>query len=73
MEVHHAVPEEVERMIGKKQWAQQLLKHQAPNLQMRAWQWVVPRGGSPLFTPNHPKARLLAAAGIGFPSPRLAL
>jgi hypothetical protein len=71
MEVHHVSPEEVELVIRKKNWAEELLRTECSTLLMRSWHWIIPPGGVVLLTRSHPNARILAAEGIAFPSESL--
>ncbi len=68
LDVHPAAATQVQSMVNKKNWADALLHRECENLRVKAWAWVVPNGDEPLFTPNHPQARVLAEAGISFPA-----
>jgi hypothetical protein len=67
IEVHHAASTEVEVMIAKKAWAQGLLSRECAKLAIRGWLWLAAPGGDVLFLRQHPLARRLSEAGIGFP------
>lgn len=68
IEVHHTDPNEVDVMIEKKQWAEDLLAKQCPDLDVEYWLWIASPPSSEIFLlPQHPYARRLADAGIQFP------
>jgi hypothetical protein len=68
IEVHHTDPNEVDVMIEKKRWAEQLLAKQCPQLEIKYWLWIAAPPASEIFLlPQHPYARRLADAGIQFP------
>ena len=73
MEVHHAIAEEVATMIKKKDWALALLRRQCPRLVIKSWNWIVPKGKTPFFTQDDPRAFALYHAGIEFPMPSLVI
>jgi hypothetical protein len=72
MEPHPAIPAEVDRMIGKKQWAEQITTSKCPKLNIRAWVWVA-SGEDVLISPNSPAARRLADVRIHGPFSKLRL
>jgi hypothetical protein len=68
IEVHHTDPNEVSRMIEKKQWAERLLAQQCPNVKVLHWVWLAaPPAGHVFILPQSPNARRLAEAKIHFP------
>ena len=68
IEVHHTDPNEVDRMIEKKQWAEKLLAEQCPNVKVLGWVWLASPPASRIFIlPQSPNARRLAEAKIRFP------
>jgi hypothetical protein len=71
MEVHHAAASEVQAMIKKKEWAAALLSKECQQLSVQSWNWIVPKGQQPFFTPNDPHAKTLFQAGIDFPKSAL--
>lgn len=72
MEDHHASPREVDTMIGKKQWAADVMATEAPAVVMQWWCWIS-ASDEILITPNTPAAHRLAAEGIVGPWTRLRL
>ena len=72
MEVHPAKASEVDAIVAKKLWAEQLLKD-CCWLTVNRWYWVRPPRSRLQFTPRSPGARRLAKHGIQFPTPRLDL
>lgn len=69
MEVHPAKASEVHALIRKKGWAIALLGQ--CGVPVARWHWVRPPGSPLQFLRNSRQARLLAKAGISFPSSRL--
>jgi hypothetical protein len=68
IEVHHTDVNEVDVMIGKKNWAAALLTAQCPDLKVVEWIWLAsPPDGHIFILPTSPKAKLLAEARIRFP------
>ena len=68
IEVHHTDPDEVDRMIEKKQWAEELLAEQCPDVKVLGWIWLAsPPAGRIFILPQSPNARRLAEARIRFP------
>jgi hypothetical protein len=67
VEVHHADANQVDVMIGKRDWAERLLGTECRDLSVVRWLWVASASGTILFTPQHYLARRLAEAGIEFP------
>jgi hypothetical protein len=70
MEVHPAKASEVDAVIAKKLWAEQLLRDYC-RLTVNRWCWVRPPRSRLQFTPLSPGARRLAKHGIHFPTARL--
>lgn len=73
MEVHPGLTSEVDEMIAKKTWADELLGRECPRLSVEMWFWVLPPGSPVSMTRTSPDARRLADAGIGFPAPHIDL
>jgi hypothetical protein len=74
IEVHHTDPNEVDVMIAKKVWAEELMAGQCPDIAVVAWLWIAsPPAGEIFLLPQHPYARRLADAGIAFPRTRCTL
>jgi hypothetical protein len=68
IEVHHTDPNEVDVMIAKKKWAEDLLAEHCPAITVERWFWIASPPASEIFLlPQHPYARRLADAGIEFP------
>jgi len=67
VEVHHAAATEIDSMISKKEWAEDLLAEHCPDLDVGAWCWLIPPGGHALFLRGSSHARRLATNGIAFP------
>lgn len=74
VEVHHASPLEVDKMIAKKAWAQTTVSGACPDLQVRRWIWVAsPPEGEIFLLRHNPNAKRLSDAGIEFPVVRTTL
>ncbi len=74
IEVHHAVAEDVPKMIAKKAWAEALLSREYPRVNVRRWVWIAsPPRGEIFFLPQSPAARMLVEADISFPIASLAV
>ncbi len=73
VEVHPALATEIEKMIGKKDWAARLLATECPDLAVARWFWVIPPDKVALIRPGSPAALRLAEAGIEFPRKTLTL
>jgi hypothetical protein len=68
IEVHHTDPNEVDVMIAKKKWAEELLAGQCPDITVEHWLWIAaPRASEIFLLPQHPYARRLADERIAFP------
>jgi hypothetical protein len=66
MEVHPAKASEVDRILRKKRWAEDLLR--VCGVRVARWCWIRPLGSSLQFTSISPQARRLAAGGVQFPT-----
>lgn len=73
VEPHPAAADQVEEMVQKKRWAEDLLAREAPRLRIRAWVWLTSSAEEPFFARHHPAARRLAEVGIRYPEVRLDL
>jgi hypothetical protein len=71
IEPHPAYADQVQEIVRKKQWAEQLLRREAPTLQVQAWIWLTGADEEPGFTPAGPLLRLLSAEGIKGPRRRV--
>jgi len=68
IEVHHTDPNEVDVMIAKKKWAEDLLAKQCPDIVVKHWLWIASPPASEIFLlPQSPYVRRLVDAGIAFP------
>lgn len=68
IEVHHTDPNEVDVMIAKKKWAEDLLAKQCPAMVVERWVWIASPPATEIFLlPQSPYVRRLIDAGITFP------
>ena len=73
LEVHHAAADQIDVMIDKKRWAEDLLAAECPDLDILRWCWIIPEGSVTYLPHNDPGIRRLAMEGISRPMPRLVL
>ena len=66
IEPHPAAADQVEEMVRKKRWAEDLLDREA-RLRVGAWVWLTSSEEEPFFARHHPATRRLAEVGIKYP------
>jgi hypothetical protein len=71
VEPHPAFADQVAEIVRKKQWAEALLRAEAPRLKVTQWIWLTGADEEPGFTPAGPALRQLSAAGIIGPRRRV--
>jgi hypothetical protein len=71
IEPHPAYADQVQEIMRKKKWAEQLLLREAPTLQIKEWIWLTGADEEPGFTSASPHMRVLRGEGIKGPRRRI--